>query len=64
VLSGGSYGSSSDQRLHFGLGSASKAQVEIRWPSGAKENVSVTSVDTILTIREGQGVIASSHNLD
>lgn len=64
VLSGGSYGSSSDQRLHFGLGSASKAQVEIRWPSGAKENVSVSSVDTILTIREGQGVIASSHNLD
>ncbi len=64
VLSGGSYGSSSDQRLHFGLGSASKAQVEIRWPSGAKENVSVSSVDTILIIREEQGVIASSHNLD
>jgi len=64
VLSGGSYGSSSDQRLHFGLGSASKAQVEIRWPSGAKQDITVNSVDTILSIREGQSVIASSHNLD
>jgi hypothetical protein len=64
VLSGGSYGSSSDQRLHFGLGSASKAHVEIRWPSGSKEEVNVNSVDTILTIVEGKALIASSHNLD
>src|SRR6266581_8599469 len=33
VFSGGSYASSSDQRLHFGLGSAAKVdKVEIHWP--------------------------------
>lgn len=38
VFSGGSYCSSSDQRLHFGLGSASKVdRVEIHWPSGRKK---------------------------
>lgn len=64
VLSGGSYGSSSDQRLHFGLGPASKAELEIHWPSGTKEAVTVRSVDAVLTIVEGKGVIAASHNLD
>ena len=34
VRSGGSYLSSSDLRLHFGLGSASKIdRLEMRWPS-------------------------------
>ena len=33
VYSGGSYASSSDQRVHFGLGDASKIDaVEIHWP--------------------------------
>jgi enediyne biosynthesis protein E4 len=38
VFSGGSYASSSDERLHFGLGSATKVdKLEIQWPSGAKD---------------------------
>jgi hypothetical protein len=57
VLSGGSYGSSSDPRVHFGLGSASKIEhVEIRWPDGKKEVVSVAGVDRIVTTVEGQGI--------
>jgi len=58
VTSGGSYGSSSDQRLHFGLGSATKVdKIEIHWPSGKKEEIVAPGVDRILTVVEGQGVV-------
>jgi hypothetical protein len=58
VISGGSYGSSSDQRLHFGLGTATKVdKCEIQWPSGKKEEVLVPGVDRILTVVEGRGVV-------
>ena len=57
VISGGSYGSCSDQRLHFGLGSSSKVdKVEIHWPSGRTEEI-VAGVDQILTVVEGQGAV-------
>jgi enediyne biosynthesis protein E4 len=55
VFSGGSYCSSSDQRLHFGLGSATRAdKIEIYWPSGLKQQVAVPRVDQIVTIEEGK----------
>ncbi len=58
VISGGSYGSSSDLRVHFGLGSATKVdKVEIHWPSGTKEEIVVPGVDRILTVAEGKGVV-------
>jgi len=58
VISGGSYGSSSDQRLHFGLRTATKVdKVEIDWPSGKKEEIVVPGIDRILTVVEGQGVL-------
>jgi enediyne biosynthesis protein E4 len=57
VISGGSYGSSSDPRVHFGLGSATKIDnIEIDWPSGAKESASVPAIDRIWTVTEGKGV--------
>jgi enediyne biosynthesis protein E4 len=57
VFSGGSYGSSSDPRPHFGLGKASKIEkVEIRWPDGKREEINVPSVDRIFSIVEGQGI--------
>ncbi len=57
VLGGGSYSSASDQRLHFGLGTAGKIEkLEIRWPSGLKETVNVPGVNRIVTIAEGKGV--------
>jgi enediyne biosynthesis protein E4 len=58
VISGGSYASSSDQRLHFGLGTATKVdKVEIHWPSGAKEQITLPEVDRIYTVVEGKGII-------
>src|SRR4029077_12452654 len=42
VFSGGSYGSGSDQRVHFGLGSATTVDaIEIHWPSGKKQSITV-----------------------
>jgi hypothetical protein len=57
VFSGGSYGSSSDQRVHFGLGTAAKIdKIEIHWPSGAKEEIKAPAVDQIVTVVEGKGL--------
>jgi len=59
VFSGGSYASSSDQRLHFGLGAADKIErIEILWPSGVKEAVQIPAVDRIYTVEEGKGIVA------
>jgi len=58
VYSGGSYASSSDQRLHFGLGTATKVdKVEISWPDGAKEEIKIPAIDDIVTIEEGKGIV-------
>ncbi len=57
VLSGGSYLSSNDFRLHFGLGDATDAgSLEIHWPSGAKETLKLPAVDRIYTITESKGI--------
>jgi hypothetical protein len=58
VFSGGSYASSSDQRLHFGLGTAAKVdKAEIFWPDGTKEEVSISAVDQVVTVTEGKGIV-------
>jgi hypothetical protein len=60
VLASGSYISSNDRRLHFGLGDATDAgTAEIHWPSGAKEFVKLPAPDRIYTIAEGQGITAA-----
>ncbi len=56
VTAGGSYASTCDPRLHFGLGAAAAAQtVEIRWPDGLREQIAPPPVDTIATVVEGHG---------
>ena len=61
VLSGGSFESSNDPRVHFGLGNATRAdRVEIHWPDGVKENVRLSAVDRIFTVEEGKGVIGET----
>ncbi|MFH1574646.1 MAG: CRTAC1 family protein [Acidobacteriota bacterium] len=53
VISGGSYLSQSDLRLHFGLGAAAQAdEIVIRWPSGQTSRMSAVSANQFLTIRE------------
>jgi hypothetical protein len=57
VRGGGSYLSSNDQRLHFGLGAeATIERIEIRWPSGAKEELRNVATDCLYTIVEGKGI--------
>ncbi len=57
VLSGGSFASSNDPRVHFGLGDAEKVDaVEIHWRRGVTEKVSLPSVDKIFTVEEGKGI--------
>jgi hypothetical protein len=57
VFSGGSYASSSDQRLHFGLGTATRVdKVEILWPDGAKEQIKIPAIDRIVTVIEVKGI--------
>ena len=61
VFSGGSYGSSSDQRVHFGLGSATKVdKIEIDWPSGVKQQIGAQPVDRVITVEEGKPVSEAS----
>ncbi len=56
VLAQSSYLSVNDRRLHFGLGPATTATAEIRWPSGAVEQVAINSVNQLVEITEGAGV--------
>jgi len=57
VLSGGSYLSSNDFRVHFGLGDSTNAgTVEIRWPSGARQTLKLPAADRIYTITEENGI--------
>jgi len=47
------YASSSDSRVHFGLGTNRRIkEIEIRWPSGVKQTLQDSDVDRILTIKE------------
>ncbi len=63
VISGGSYASSNDFRLHFGLAEATKVDgVEIRWPSGKVEHVSLPAVDRFFSLEEGKGIVPGVHD--
>lgn len=58
VLSGGSYMSSNDQRVHFGLGNATKVDtVEIHWSGGKVEKLQLPAMDRIFTIQQGKGIV-------
>src|SRR5205814_3042941 len=56
VRSGSSYSSSSDMRVHFGLGQAKKIDyVRVRWPSGLVEKFENLTIDSIHDLKEGAG---------
>jgi hypothetical protein len=53
VSTASSYLSSSDKRVHFGLGTEKVAQtVKIRWPSGILQTLSNVPSDQILQVDE------------
>jgi hypothetical protein len=48
------YNSSSDKRVHFGLGDATLVnRIELSWPTGVKQLLMNVGVDQILTITQG-----------
>ncbi len=57
VIAGGSFASSSDKRVHFGLGASTGIEkCEIQWPDGTHEAVTLPGTDAIFTVTEGKGV--------
>ena len=47
------YASSSDSRVHFGLGENRRiAEIQIRWPSGIKQQFHNVEADRVMTIEE------------
>jgi hypothetical protein len=52
------YNSSSDSRVHFGLGDVTKiAKIELTWPTGVKQVLTNIKADQILTIRESPSIV-------
>jgi hypothetical protein len=62
VTTAGSYLSSSDKRVHFGLGSEKTATVEIRWPSGIHQAIKNVAPDQILRVDEPSTEPVEKHN--
>jgi hypothetical protein len=47
------YASSSDPRVHFGLGRNKRIRsIEVRWPSGIKQSLRDVQADQVLTVKE------------
>jgi hypothetical protein len=46
------YASTSDLTVHFGLGDATRASVQIHWPSGKAQALNEVTADQRLTITE------------
>lgn len=62
VRGGGSYLSSNDQRLHFGLGAEpTMKNIKIEWPSGATEELTNIPADKIYTLVEGEGITQTTN---
>jgi enediyne biosynthesis protein E4 len=56
VTTAGSYLSSSDKRVHFGLGAETVARsIEIRWPSGIRQTLKDVRADQFLKVEEPSG---------
>ena len=57
LRNGSSYNSSSDLRVHFGLGGEKQVKaIEVRWPNGDSESFPAPAgVDRLVTLVEGKG---------
>jgi hypothetical protein len=59
AISGGSYLSQNDLRIHFGLGLNDRVEkVEVLWPNGKTETLTNLVADRFYTVREGEGVVS------
>jgi hypothetical protein len=56
LVSGAGYASQNDPSLHLGLGAAARLdKLEVKWPDGTLETVSVPGLDRVVTITQGKG---------
>jgi hypothetical protein len=55
----GSIFSASDSRLHFGLAGATRADVEIRWPSGKVQVLRAVPANRVLEVDEDRGIVGT-----
>lgn len=63
VLSGGSYLSQHDLRIHFGLGNRERVdKVQVLWPTGKTEIMTNLAADRFYKIREGEGLVPVETN--
>ncbi len=61
VRAGGSYISTSDLRLHYGLGRRERVDlIEVHWPDGKVETVKDVPADNFLTIQYGKGLVKTT----
>ena len=52
---GGSYGSTNDPRMHFGLGADTKIdKLTVHWPSGKVEEIAGVEPDAYWVVTEGE----------
>ena len=51
-----SFYSANDRRLHFGLGTATTADLTVRWPNGSVESLPSVAADQLIVVREGAGI--------
>ena len=59
VISGGSYLSQNDFRIHFGLGEHQQVdKAEVLWPDGKVETLTNLLADRFYSVREGAGVVS------
>jgi hypothetical protein len=59
VLSGGSYLSQNDLRIHFGLGEQERVDTaKVFWPDGKVETFTNLIADRYYSVREGEGVVS------
>ena len=59
VASGRSHLSQSDQRVHFGLGQATRVErLEVRWANGAAVAYPIEGVDRLVVIDQAKGVVS------
>jgi enediyne biosynthesis protein E4 len=56
VMAQSSYLSVNDRRLHFGLGAANKADIDVRWPGGRTEKFPEVRAGQLISITEGAGI--------
>jgi hypothetical protein len=52
VVFAAGYASSSAGPVHFGIGSATSASVEVRWPSGMVQELKDVPADRIVKVKE------------